>query len=158
MRRQTGSARAHAPNPHPLGADLTEDTERSIDVGDARLGQLLVAQRIRCPERHHQSAMLDEQVVQFADELFRELLLAGRLRVHRPPRLAEVVNEARERHDECLSEERGFRTEVPKEQVLGHAGRLGDLPRGGAAVVLLGEQATSGVEQESPRLTPRPPS
>ena len=92
--------------------------------------------------------MLDEQVVQVTDELRGQLLLVGRVGIDRLPRLREIVDEARERNDERLAEERGLRAEVTEEQVFGDAGRLGDLASRRAAVVLTSEQCREPRREE----------
>ena len=155
-RDEVGSCRSHPPDVHALGADPAEDGHRPLDLADSGIGQLLFAHRLRSPQREDEPAVLDEQVVQPADELRGQLLLVGFLGNDRHPRLAEVVDETREGHDERLAKERGLRTEVAEQQVLGDAGRLRDLLRGRAAVVLPREELPSRVEQQPTRLTPGP--
>src|ERR1700756_423080 len=136
---------------HSLGADLTEHRERPPDLGDAGVGLFLLAQTLRGHECQEQTLVLDEHVVELPDEMPGQLLLLGVLRYQRLPCPAEFVDEAGEGYDEGLAEQRRLRTEVAKQQVLGDAGGLGDLARGGAAVVLAGEEGPGGVEQEFAR-------
>ena len=96
--------------------------------------------------------MFGEHVVELPDEVPRQLVLVGLLGNDRLPRPAEFIDEAGEGKDERLAEQGRLRAELPEEQVLGDAGGLGDLTRGGAAVVLAGEEVAGGVEQEPPWL------
>ena len=134
-------------NLHALRADLAEHRERPSDVGDARVGDLLLAERLRRDKRQQETPVLDEHVVELPDELPGQLLFVGLLGNDGLPRPAEVVDEVRERQHEGLPEQAGLGAEVAEQQVLGDAGGLGDLARRGAAVVLPREQLAGGVEQ-----------
>ena len=135
----------------PSALISAEHRECPPDVGDAGVSHLLLAQSLRCHERHEQALVFDEHVVELPDEMPGQLLLVGLLGDDRLPRPAEIVDEAGEGKDEGLAEQRRLRAEVTEEQVFGDAGGLGDFTRRGAAVVLAGEEVAGGVEQESPR-------
>ena len=100
--------------------------------------------------------MFDEHVVELPDEEPRQLFLVGFLGNDGLPRLTESVDEVRERQHQGFPKQSGLRAEVTEEQVFADAGGLGDLARGGAAVILAGEQRSGGVEQKSPRLAAGP--
>ena len=59
--------------------------------------------------------MLDEDVVETPDELPGQFLFVGLFGHDGLPGLAEVVDEVRERQDQCFAEQPGFRTEVAEQ-------------------------------------------
>ena len=62
----------------PFASEIGEDGDRPVDVGDAGLGQLLLGQGVRSPQRHHEPPVLDEEVVEAAEELATDGLGASR--------------------------------------------------------------------------------
>src|SRR5258705_9591336 len=100
--------------------------------------------------------MFDQYVVELPDEKPGQLFFVGLIGDDGLPRLAESVDEARERQHEGFPKQAGLRTEVTEQQVLADSGRLGDFARRGAAVVPTGEQLASGIEQKPPRLAAGP--
>ena len=133
-----------------------EHLERSPDVGDPGSVDLLLAEPIRRDERQQKAPMFDENVVELTDEMPGQLLLVGFLGDDGLPRLAEIVDEVREREHERFSEQSGLRPEVAKQQILADSGRLGDFTRRRAPVVLAGEKIASGVQEQSSRLAAGP--
>ena len=109
-------------------------TSSSLSPSDATS----VSSRPWCSHQH---------VVQSADELPGELFLVGLLGDDGLPRLAEIIDEVRERQHERFAEQSGLRAEMAEEQILGDTGGLGDLAGRGAAVILAREQFSCRVEQ-----------
>ena len=96
--------------------------------------------------------MFHEHVVELSDEQAGQLVFVRLLGDDRPPRPAEVVDEAGKGNDQGFAEQGGLRAEMTEQQRLDDAGGLGDLSSSGAAVVLACEEIAGGVEKESPGL------
>jgi len=90
--------------------------------------------------------VLDQHVIEAADEVPGQFLLVGVLGDQGLPCAAEILDEIGERRHQRLVEQPGLGAEVPEQQVLGDARRIGDLSGGGAAVILAGEQVSRGIQ------------
>ena len=106
---------------HALGADLTEHRERPPDVGDAGVGDLLLAERLGCHQRQQQALMFDEHVVELPDEMAGQLLLVGLLGDDRLPRPAEFSTKSVNGKTRASRNSAGLGAEVAKQQILGDA-------------------------------------
>ncbi len=147
----------HSAQLHALGADLAEHPECPPDVGDARLGDLLVAERLRCHKRQQQASMLDDDVVELFDEMARQFALRRSPR-ERPP-ATSCANSSTKLVNGRTSASRNspaFEPKCRKSRYSVTPAALGDLARGGAAVILAGEQFAGGIEQKSTRFAAGP--
>ena len=105
----------HAAQLHALDADLTQHPQRPPDVGDARVGDLLLAERLGGDQRQQQAPVLDDHVVDLFDEMAGQFVFVGLLGNERLPLQRELVDDARERKYQRLPEQSGLGAEMPEE-------------------------------------------